>query len=80
MKKISIAFLSLTLALGLSACKCGVEKQAISEMETSHEIVSKELLKYVGKDPSLNAAAKDDWKKLVESDKRNMEKLKKAVE
>ncbi len=79
-RKLSIGFLSCVLAFALSACKCTVERQSVDEVDRSHSLISTQLLKYVEKDASLDAAAKNDWKKLVESDKRNIEKLKKAVE
>ena len=77
MKKVVLA---LVLALAaLQGCKCSAERAAVVQVQNSHEIVSKKLLEYVDKDASLNAAAKDDWKKLVESDRRNLESLKKAL-
>ena len=77
MKKLALA---IVLALAaLQGCKCAAEKAAVVQVQNSHELVSKKLLEYVDKDASLNAAAKDDWKKLVESDRRNLESLKKAL-
>lgn len=78
MKK--IIGLCLVLAFGLSACACPSAKLAVNEVERSHEIISKQLLKYVEADTSLSKESKDDWKKLVESDKRNIYALKKAME
>ena len=77
MKKLALA---IVLALAaLQGCKCAAEKAAVVQVQNSHELVSKKLLEYVDKDASLNAAAKDDWKKLVESDRRNLDSLKKAL-
>jgi len=80
MKKLSLTFLSVLLALSLAACKCTAERKAVDEMEKSRELISTKLLKYVEKDPALKPADKDDWKKLVETDKRNTQALKKALE
>lgn len=79
MKKLYSAALCLVLVLGLG-CACAVEKQAVIQVEKSHEIISKELLRYVNADPKLSAKDKEDWAKLVESDRRNMEALKKGLE
>jgi hypothetical protein len=80
MKKLTVALLSCVLALSLSGCKCSVEKAAVSQVEGSHKLISAKLLEYVSKDAALDAKAKDDWKKLVESDQRNIDALKKAME
>lgn len=79
MKKIFTGLLGLVLAVSLSAC-CTVERQAVDEVDRSHTLIATQLLKYVEKDASLDAKAKKDWKDLVDSDKRNIEKLKKAAE
>jgi hypothetical protein len=78
MRKLFV-LLSLVLALGLTSCKCSAERAAVVQVEKSHDMIAKKLLDYVDRDASLNAAAKDDWKKLVESDRRNIESLKKAL-
>lgn len=80
MKKLAIALLSCVLALSLSSCKCSVEKTAVTQVENSHKLIAVKLLKYVDADASLDAKAKDDWHKLVESDQRNIDALKKAME
>lgn len=80
MKRLSIGILSLFLVFSLSACKCAVEKQAVTQVESSHKLIAAKLLDYVAKDAALDAKAKDDWKKLVESDQRNIDALKKAME
>jgi hypothetical protein len=79
MKKLILAPVIL-LALSMGACRCTVERQAVEEVERSHGMIATQLLKYVDKDPALDQKAKGDWKGLVESDKRNIEKLKKALE
>lgn len=78
MKKVAILGTAL-LGLFMSACCSTIPRQAVDEVDRTHGLISTQLLKYVEKDASLNQAAKDDWKKLVESDKRNIEALKKAA-
>lgn len=80
MKRISIAFVSAVLFLSLSGCKCSVEKAAVSQVEASHKLIATQLLKYVAADTKLSEKAKEDWSKLVESDQRNIDALKKAME
>ena len=80
MKKLLFAAISLVLVFGLSACKCSAERQAAVEVDNSHTLIATQLLKYVDADPKLSAKDKADWHGLVDSDKRNIEKLKKALE
>ena len=77
MRKVALAL--VLCAAALQGCKCSAERAAVVQVQNSHEIVSKKLLDYVDKDASLDAKAKDDWRKLVESDRRNLESLKKAL-
>jgi chaperone required for assembly of F1-ATPase len=79
MRKVAV-LVALVMGLSMTACTCTVAKKAVDEVDRSHGLISTQLLKYVDKDASLNSAAKEDWKKLVESDKRNIEALKKALE
>jgi hypothetical protein len=95
-KKLAIALLSCVLVLSLSSCKCSVEKQAVTQVENTHKKIAAKLLKYVDADEGIagpkNAGesdaayaerkkkARDDWHKLVESDQRNIDALKKAME
>jgi len=79
-KRIALAFLPVVLIFSLASCKCSVEKAAVTQVENSHKLIAAKLLQYVDKDASLDAKAKDDWKKLVESDQRNIDALKKAME
>lgn len=80
MKRLMLAFIPVVLLFSLGSCKCSVEKAAVSQVESSHKLIATKLLDYVNKDASLDAKAKDDWKKLVESDQRNIDALKKAME
>lgn len=79
MKK-AILGLFLLVVLFVSGCKCTVEREAISQVENSHGLIATQLLKYVEADPKLSPKDKEDWKKLVASDKGNIEALKKATE
>ena len=79
MRKILLAVAAVAL-LSAATCQCKAEKAAVSRMEATHERVAKKLLEYVEKDPVLKPADKDDWKKLVESDKRNLDALKRSLE
>lgn len=80
MKRVALAFVSVALIFSLTSCKCGVEKAAVTQVENSHKLIAAKLLKYVDADASLDAKAKNDWKALVESDQRNIDALKKAME
>jgi hypothetical protein len=79
-KRLLLAFVSVVLLFSLTSCKCSVEKAAVSQVENSHKLIATKLLDYVGKDASLDPKAKNDWKLLIESDQRNIEALKKALE
>jgi len=79
-KKIMLAFVSVVLIFSFSGCKCSVEKAAVTQVDGSHKLVSTQLLKYVDADTKLSDKDKSDWHKLVESDQRNMDALKKAME
>ena len=79
MKRALIGLLLLAV-LFVSGCKCTVEREAISQVENSHSLIATQLLKYVEADPKLSPKDKEDWKKLVTSDKANIEALKKATE
>ena len=79
MKRALLGLLLLAV-LFVSGCKCTVEREAISQVENSHSLIATQLLKYVEADPKLSSKDKEDWKKLVTSDKANIEALKKATE
>lgn len=70
----------LCSAVFVAGCKCTVEKTAVEQVENSHNLISVQLLKYVEADPKLDKKAKEDWTKLVASDKANIDALKKALE
>jgi hypothetical protein len=79
MRTLSLAF-ALLAVLACGACKCTAEKAAVSRIQATHEKVAKKLLDYVDKDPALKPEDKKDWRLLVESDQRNVEALRKALE
>lgn len=79
MRKVAI-LMALVMGLSMTACSCPAAKKAVDEVDRSHGLISTQLLKYVDKDASLNEAGKKDWRLLVESDKRNIEALKKALD
>jgi hypothetical protein len=68
------------LALFAGGCSCTLEKKALNEVEATHGIVLPQYLSYVEKDAALNAAQKDDRRKLVESLKRVTGELRKQAE
>lgn len=80
MRKLVLALIGIVLVLSMSACKCGAAKQSVSEVKASHKLIADQLLKYVQADPKLSDKDKNDWKGLIDSDARNIDKLEKAME
>ena len=66
MKK-KIALVAVALVLSLSSCKCSAEKAAVSRLEDQQEKLFVKYAAYVNADPKLDAAAKDDERKLLQS-------------
>jgi len=66
MKK-KIVAVALVLVLSLASCKCSAEKSAVSRLQDQHEKLFVKYAAYVNADPKLNAAAKDDEIKLLQS-------------
>jgi len=79
MRRLTLA-LAVVLALACGACACTAEKNAASNIEKTHELVLPRYLEYVQKDAALDAAQKDDRKKLVESLRRMTAELRKSLE
>jgi hypothetical protein len=79
MKMIARSFCVVLFATSLVGC-CTIPSKSAKEIEGSHEIILPRYLKYVEADAALDAAQKDDQKKLVESLKRIVTELKKATE
>lgn len=65
-KKLAIA-VAVVLVLSLASCKCTAEKAAVSRLESQQEKVFVKYTAYVNADPKLDAAAKDDEQKLLQS-------------
>jgi hypothetical protein len=77
-KRIFLAFV-LALFSFAAGCSCTVEKQAVRQVENSHNIIAAKLISYVNADSKLSEKDKDDWKKLIASDKANIDALKRAL-
>jgi hypothetical protein len=67
--------LALLAALACGGCACTAERNAVSNIERTHELVLPAYLEYVGKDAALTPAQRDDRKKLVESLRRLVAEL-----
>lgn len=78
MKKLAIGLI-LVATLGLSSCKCGAERKGVEAVEATGVKINAKLLGYVEADTTLDAAAKDDWKKMVESWQRLIDALKNSL-
>lgn len=80
MRKFIGLILVLVLALaGPLGCKCAAEKVAVENIQNSHRIILPRYLRYVEADAKLDAAAKDDEKKLVTTLERQTDALKNAI-
>lgn len=66
MKK-KIALVAVLLVLSLASCKCAAEKAAVTRLEDQQEKVFVKYSLYVAADPKLDAAAKNDELKLLQS-------------
>lgn len=77
MRKVLLPVL-FVVALLASGC-CAVPKKLVGDIEATHAKMLPKYLKYVDADATLDAAAKDDEKKLAESLQRLVEALKKQV-
>lgn len=66
-KRLALAILSLVLVLSLASCKCAAEKQAVDRLGDQQEKVFQKYTSYVNADPKLDAKAKDDEMKLLQS-------------
>lgn len=78
MRKLALGVI-LIAAASLAACKCTAEKGAVSNVQKTHDIITKKFLAYVDKDASMSDADKKDWRDLVASDQRNIDALKKSL-
>ena len=66
-KRLSLAILSIVLVLSLASCKCTAEKAAVDRLGEQQEKVFTRYSIYVAKDNNLDAKAKDDELKLLQS-------------
>jgi len=66
-KRLSLAILSIVLVLSLASCKCTAEKAAVVRLEDQHEKLFAKYAVYVAQDSKLDAKAKDDEIKLLQS-------------
>lgn len=96
MKRTLLAFVSVALIFSLSSCTCSVEKGAVSQVDNSQKLISAKLIKYVDADDNIagpkhpgeldadfvnrKIKARDDWHKMIDSNQRNIDALKKALE
>lgn len=78
-KRISLAILSLALALSLASCKCTAEKAAMDRLQGQQEKLFTKYAAYVNADPKLDAKAKDDEIKLLQSVRDITTSLKKSM-
>jgi hypothetical protein len=67
MKKIVAVAVAVVLVLSLASCKCSAEKAAVIRLEDQHEKLFTKYTIYVAKDDKLDAKAKDDELKLLQS-------------
>lgn len=70
--------LSLSLLLGVG-CTCAAEKNAVIEIEATYALVELEYLQYIDADPKLNAASRDDRRKLIADYHKLVDLLKKSL-
>lgn len=80
MKRLSMLLAVAVLVLLTASCKCTAAKNAVSQIEATHDITSTMLLNYVSADTSLTDQEKARRKALVDTDRENIQKLKKALE
>ncbi len=79
MKKLVFAML-VPVLLFLSACTCAAERAAVERLEGQHEKLFTKYAFYVAQDARLDAAAKDDQLKLLQSIRDITGALKKSLE
>ncbi len=78
-KRLALAVLSIVLVLSLSACKCTAEKAAVGRLGDQQEKVFVKYTMYIAKDDRLDAAAKDDELKLLQSIRDIVASLKRSM-
>lgn len=78
MRKLWIGVLAAVLSASV-ACSCPAARQAAVEVERTNNLISPKFLQYIEADAALKPAEKNDWKGLVDSNKKNIEALKNAL-
>lgn len=67
-RKISLATLSVVLAVSALSCTCAAEKGAVSRLQDQHEKLFTKYSAYVNADPKFKTQAdRDDELKLLQS-------------
>jgi hypothetical protein len=67
MRKVALSLLPLVLFLSLASCQCTAEKGAVSRLQDQQEKIFTKYAVYVAADAKLDAKAKDDELKLIQS-------------
>jgi len=78
MKKKMLA-VAVALVLSLASCKCSAEKGAVSRLEDQQEKIFVKYTTYVNADPKLDAGAKSDELKLLQSLRDIVSALKRSM-
>lgn len=78
MKRLVLCAVLYIGALLASGC-CAVPQKLVGDIEATHAKILPKYLKYVEADATLDAASKDDEKKLVESLQHVVDAMKKQV-
>ena len=79
MRKFSIGILMVVVVL-MTSCKCSAEKAAVDRLQGQQEKIFAKYSAYVAQDPALNAGAKDDELKLLQSVRDIVSSLKRSLE
>ena len=77
--KRKIVVVAALLVLSLASCKCSAERAAVSRLEDQHEKLFTKYTAYVAADPKLDADAKDDERKLLQSLRDIVSSLKRSL-
>ena len=78
MRKLHLALLLAVMVL-TSSCTCTAEKGSVSRLESQQEKIFVKYSAYVSKDDKLDAGAKDDELKLLQSLRDIVSSLKRSL-
>ena len=67
MKKLAVSLMAILVALTMVACACKAEIAAVDRLGEQQEKLWTKYAFYVAADPKLDAAAKNDELKLIDS-------------